>query len=70
MQCDNKKDLKARWFLCNMEPENKLMEQKLKSKMKQEFNVEDFGHFGGGKHHYLTAACCPKCGSENIFWDF
>jgi len=70
LQCDNKKDLKARWFLCSMEPENKLMEQKLKSKMKQEFNVEDFGHFGGGKHHYLTAACCPKCGSENIFWDF
>lgn len=70
LQCDNKKDLKARWFLCSIEPENKLMEQKLKSKMKQEFKVEDFGHFGGGKNHYLTAACCPKCGSENIFWDF
>ncbi len=70
LQCDNKKDLKAQWFLCSIEPENKLMEQKIKSIMKKEFNVGDFGHFGGGKNHYLTVAKCPKCGSENIFWDF
>jgi len=70
LHCNNKTDLNARWFLCSMEPENKLMEQKIKSKMKQEFKVGDFGHFGGGKNHYLTAAQCPKCGSENIFWDF
>ncbi len=70
LQCDNKTDLNARWFRCSIEPENKLMEHKIKSMMKQEFNVRDFGHFGGGKNHYLTAAHCPKCGSENIFWDF
>jgi hypothetical protein len=46
------------------------MEQKIKSMMKQEFNIGDFGHFGGGKNHYLTAAICPKCGSENIFLGF
>lgn len=70
LQCDNKMDLNARWFRCSIEPENKLMEQKIKSMMKQEFNVGDFGHFGSEKNHYLTAAHCPKCGSENIFWDF
>ncbi len=69
MKCQNQTGIKARWFSINIGPENRLIEKETQRIMKEKFNV---GHHGGfsGDQEFLTAAKCPKCGSENIFWDY
>ena len=32
--------------------------------------ISEFNKYGGGKQYFLTAARCPKCDGEEIFWDF
>lgn len=38
--------------------------------MKEKYNIEEYGHLGGGEKELLTVSKCPNCGSENIFWDY
>jgi len=70
LKCHNKEGLKGRWFTLSISPENILVEKETQRILKEKFNINHHGNFGGGKKHYLTATKCPKCGSENIFWDF
>lgn len=70
LNCHNEEGLKARWFTINVAPENRLIEKETQRVMKEKFGINHHGGFGGGEQDFLTAAKCPKCGSENIFWDF
>ncbi len=70
MDCDFKGGIKGRIFSVNMESENSMDEIRIEALMKKKFNVTQFGVFAGGKGYYLTAAKCPKCRSEDIFWDY
>jgi len=70
LKCHNKEGLKARWFTINITPENKLVELETQRILKEKFNITHHGNFSGGKQEFLTAAQCPKCGSEEIFWDY
>ena len=69
LRCHNKTGIKARWFTVNLASENRLIEKKIQRIMKEKFGINHYGNFSG-KREFLTAAKCPKCGSENIFWDF
>lgn len=70
LKCHNKTGIKARWFTLNIAPENRLIEEETQRIMKEKFDIGHHGNFGGGEQEFLTAAKCPKCGSEKIFWDF
>ena len=70
LKCHNKEGLKARWFTINITPGNKLVELETQRILKEKFNITHHGNFGGGEQEFLTAAKCPKCGSEEIFWDY
>ncbi len=70
LNCHNKEGLKARWFTINLIPENRLVELETQRIMKEKFNINHHGNFSGGKQEILTAAKCPKCGGEEIFWDY
>ena len=70
LKCHNKTGIKARWFTLNVTPENRLVEIETQRIMKEKFDINHHGNFGGGEQEFLTAAKCPKCGSEEIFWDF
>ncbi len=70
LKCHNKTGIKARWFTLNVTPENRLIEKETRRIMKEKFDINHHGNFGGGEQEFLTAAKCPKCGSEEIFWDF
>ena len=69
LKCHNKEGLKARWFTINITPENRLIEKETQRIMKEKFGINHHGGFSGDQE-FLTAAKCPKCGSENIFWDY
>jgi len=70
LNCHNKEGLKARWFTINLAPENRLVEKETRRIMKEKFGINHHGNFSGGKQGFLTAAKCPKCGGEEIFWDY
>jgi len=70
LKCNNKEGLKARFFLINVAPENKLIENWTKKIMKEKYGISHYGNFTGGEKELLTASKCPKCGSEELFWDY
>jgi len=70
MKCQNKEDIKARFFSINAAPENRLIEKENKRIMKEKYGINHYGNFTGGERDILTAAKCPKCGSEEVFWDY
>ena len=70
LKCHNKDGLKARWFTINVTPENRLVELETQRILKEKFNIIHHGNFSEGKQEFLTAAQCPKCGGEEIFWDY
>jgi len=70
LKCHNREGLKARWFTINVTPENRLVELEAQRILKEKFNISHHGNFSGGKQELLTAAKCPKCGGEEIFWDY
>jgi len=70
LKCHNKDGLKAQWFTINVTPENRLVERETQRILKEKFNITHHGNFSGGKQEFLTAAKCPKCSSEEIFWDY
>lgn len=69
LNCHNKTGIKARWFAINLPPENRLIEKETQRIMKEKFGINHHGGFSG-EQEFLTAAKCPRCGSENIFWDY
>ena len=70
LNCNNKEGLKARFFLINATTENALIEKETKRIMKEKYGIEDYGHYVDGEKELLTASKCPKCGSEDIIWDY
>ncbi len=38
--------------------------------MKEQHNIEDYGHIASGDKEILTHSECPKCKSTDIFEDF
>lgn len=70
LKCHNKTGITARWFTLNITPENRLIEKEAQKIMKEKFDIGHHSNFSGGEQEFLTAAKCPKCGSEEIFWDF
>jgi hypothetical protein len=70
LNCHNKEGLKARWFTLSITPENILVEKEIQRIMKEKFDINHHGNFGGGEQEFLTAARCPKCSGEAIFWDY
>ena len=70
LKCHNKERLKGRWFTLSITPENTLVEKEIQRILKEKFNINHHGNFGGGEQEFLTAAKCPKCGGEEMFWDF
>lgn len=69
MDCNNK-GIKGRFFEINIKIENILIDSEIKRIMEEKYQINNFGVFSTGVGTILTAAKCPKCGSENIFWDF
>ena len=70
MNCKNEGRLKARFFLINTAPENLFIEKQTKRIMKEKYDINHYGHFTGGEKEMLTVSKCPKCGSEDIVWDY
>ena len=68
--CDYRGNFNRRIFSINLEPENKLDEIQVKEIMNRKSKVMHFGTFVGEKGQYLTAAKCPKCNSDDVFWDY
>ncbi len=68
--CDYRDNFNRRIFSINLEPENKLDEIQVKEIMNRKLKVMHFGTFVGEKEQYLTAAKCPKCNSDDVFWDY
>ena len=67
--CGRVASIAGRWFETNTPPENALVEKETGRIMKETFGVSHYGNFVG-ERVFLTAAKCPKCGSEEVFWDF
>ena len=70
LKCHNKEGLKGRWFTLSITPENILVEKEIRKILEEKFGITHHGNFGGGEQEFLTAAKCPKCGGEEIFWDY
>jgi hypothetical protein len=70
LRCHNKTGMKARIFSINVSPENRLIEQETNRIMKEQFGVSHHGGWSGGDQEFLTASQCPRCGCEEIFWDY
>ncbi len=70
MKCKNKEGLKTKYFELNVPAENMLIEKEIKRIMKETFEIESYGHIGGGEKEILTSSECPKCKSTDIFEDF
>lgn len=70
LKCHNNEGLKAQWFTINVTPKNRLIEKETQRIMKEKFNINHHGNFSGGEQEFLTAAKCPKCSGEEMFWDF
>lgn len=70
LRCHNKNGMKARIFSINVSPENRLIEQETNRIMKEQFGVSHHGGWSGGDQEFLTASQCPRCGCEEIFWDY
>lgn len=70
LNCRNEEGLKTRFFLVNVAPENTLIEKETKRIMKEKYGITHYGNFTGGEKELLTASKCPKCGNEDIFWDY
>lgn len=69
LKCDYKGSFKRRIFEVNVVPENRLDEIQIEQVMKDEFNISQFDIIMG-RECYLTASVCPKCDSEDVFWDY
>jgi hypothetical protein len=70
LRCHNKTGMKARIFSINVSPENRLIEQETSRIMKKQFGVSHHGRWSEGDQEFLTASRCPRCGYEEIFWDY
>lgn len=70
LKCNNKEGLKGRWFTLSISPENMLVEKEIQRIMKKKFSITHHGNFSGEEQEFLTAAKCPKCSGEEIFWDY
>jgi hypothetical protein len=70
MNCQNEKGFTRRLFLINVSPENRLIEQKTKHLMEEQFNITHYGWWSGEDQNILTVSRCPKCHSELIIWDY
>jgi len=70
MNCKNKEGLKPRLFSVNIGPENMLADKETKKAMKQHYSIENYGHYMDDKRVVLTTSKCPKCGSDEIAWDY
>ena len=68
--CDYRGNFNKRLFSITFEPENKLDFIQVKAIMEKRFKVTNFGTIVGDQEAFLTVAKCPKCDSEDIFWDF
>lgn len=70
LRCHNKNGMNARIFSINVSPENRLIERETHRIMKEQFGVSHHGGWSGGDQEFLTASQCPRCGCEEIFWDY
>jgi len=70
LHCHNKNEMKARIFSINVSPENRLIEQETNRIMKEQFGISHHSGWSGGDQEFLTASQCPRCGCEEIFWDY
>jgi hypothetical protein len=68
-KCGKKEGIKGRFFEVNVSPDNMLIQRETEKLMEEKFGVGHFGDFVGPRN-FLTAAKCPQCGSEEVFWDF
>lgn len=70
MNCDSHYGFKARFFNINQDIENMMIDDEIKKIMNEKYGIKDYGVSTTGKECILTYAKCPKCGSEEIFWDY
>jgi hypothetical protein len=70
LRCHNKTGMNARIFSINVSPENRLIEQETSRILKEQFGISHHGGWSGGDQEFLTASRCPRCGCEEIFWDY
>jgi hypothetical protein len=70
LRCHNETGMKARLFSINVSPENRLIEQETSRIMKEQFGISHHGGWSGGDKDFMTASRCPRCGCEEIFWDY
>lgn len=70
LNCNNEEGLMARFFSLNVPQENVLIEREVKRIIKEKYGINQFGVSSGWENELLTVSKCPKCGSEDIFWDY
>ncbi len=70
LHCHNKTGMNARIFSINVSPENRLIEQQTSRILKEQFGISHHGGWSGGDQDFLTASRCPRCGCEEVFWDY
>ena len=70
LRCHNKTGMNARIFSINVSAENRLIEQETSRLLKEQFGISHHGGWSGEDQDFLTASRCPRCGCEDIFWDY
>lgn len=70
LKCGNEQGLKARWFKLNAPVENMLADREARRIMRDKYGVQEYGFSAHPEGNFLTAAKCPRCGSEATFWDY
>jgi hypothetical protein len=70
LRCQNRGEMIARIFSINVPIENLLIEEETKRILKERFGVMHHGVWSGENQDFLTAAHCPRCGCEEILWDY
>ena len=69
MNCDNKRNLKQRFFMLNISIENAMIEKEINKILMEKYALKHFGYYMNEKT-VIVASKCPVCGSEDIFWDY
>lgn len=70
MNCNNKDDLKTRYFEVNVSNENLFVDNEINKIMEEEYGLKNYGHISSSEIDILTYSSCPKCKSDEIFEDF
>src|SRR3989338_9631287 len=70
LQCHNESGLEARLFAASTQIVNAMIENEIYRILKDKYSLSEYAGWSDDSQTVLVAAKCPKCGSEEIFFDY